>query len=310
MVRSIHKTKIAVFAFAVAGTLAITTNIKTQNINAAHDDSKDVTFNVNIAEALTVAITEPTSWADGESGAFLRNKIDVTAYSNTQYGATVSMYTNDTKLKHTSSFSASDITSYIPSVTSNNIAVANFPNNSWGYSVNNGSSYNSIPTTSSPTTIITTTQAGRSGTQSVYFGAKADNAKKSGSYEQNVYFAAVSRVNTTDPTTPVIPPANPATDAPTNNTATYNGTTTSYTYRTPSTDNTTTTTTTIASPGDTTGYQYVTPQGVTASTMGEGDGSTLATTLAVIATVAATSGLFFFVLAKRRKDDEEDEDQV
>ena len=32
MVRSIHKTKIAVFAFAVAGTLAITTNIKTQNI--------------------------------------------------------------------------------------------------------------------------------------------------------------------------------------------------------------------------------------------------------------------------------------
>ena len=308
MVRSIHKTKIAVFAFAVAGTLAITTNIKTQNINAAHDDSKDVTFNVNIAEALTVAITEPTSWANGESGAFLSNKIDVEAYSNTQYGATVSMYTKDTRLKHTSATSASDISLYIPSVTSNNIAVANFPNNSWGYSVNNGSNYNSIPTTSSPTTIITTTQAGRSGTQSVYFGAKADSAKAAGTYEQNVYFAAVSRVNTTDPTTPVIPPANPATDAPTNNTATYNSTsnTTSYTYRTPSTN----TTTTIASPGDTTGYQYVTPQGVTASTMGEGDDSTLATTLAVVATVAATSGLFFFVLAKRRKDDEEDEDQV
>ena len=139
MVRSLHKIKIL---FAVATILSAPAVL----LSSAHANNPElVDLQVNIAEALTITVTDPTTWADGSlintnpttnklESDFLRNKVNVTAKSNNPYGVTVSMYTKDaTDLRNTTSYSASDATSYIPTLSSNS-TVSAFPTNYWGYS--------------------------------------------------------------------------------------------------------------------------------------------------------------------------------
>lgn len=293
--------------------LAATSLVPLSNASA----DQDVDFEVNIEEILTVSLTNPTSWASGNVDTLLRNKVTVSAMTNNYYGVTLSMYADNTDLRNVLSYSSTDSTSYIDTLDASTYTYSTFPSNAWGYSVEDAdtavtsASYLPITTSSNPVTLFTNTP-GTSGTtysKDVFFGAKATSAKQSGTYAQTVNFVAVTGVIDTDDN-PVVPD-NPSTDNSdseiASNTASYSSTTgrTTYTTRgTNTTDDTTTTTTEVVN-GDATSA-YANAAGVTSHS---GNGSALATALAVAAGTMAVSGLFFFILAKRNDDDDEDEDE-
>lgn len=293
-----------------------------------------VNFQVNIAEALTLTITDPTNWAEGgltntnsttskKESDFLRNKVNVKAKSNSALGVTVSMYTKgDTDLRNTTAYSSSDATTSIPTLASTVSAIgangANFPTNYWGYStgstgdsdtLNPNAAYSPL-STSAIELFTTTTETDPSGfekNQDVFFGAKADQTKQSGTYARTVYFAAVT--GTIDPSTNPLQPTDPSETDPINNAAHYDSTNTTYTQRSTSGSGTDSVagsmdaTSTEVTSGDIT-TTYAQAYGVTS----ESNGSALATAFAISAGVAATSGIFFFVAAKRRNDDDDDEE--
>lgn len=323
MVRSLHKTKIL---FAVATVFAMPALILS-SARAANPET--VQFQVNIAEALTLVITDPTNWASGEltnvngsnmESDFLRNKVNVTAKSNSGIGIKVSMYTKgDTDLRNTTTYSSSDTTTFIPTLNSTsgtNIQPGtngtNFPVNYWGYSIddtatlNTSSHYLPLSTTAIPlidTTSAATVPVGVDQSMDVFFGAKADNTKQSGTYTRTVYFAAVTA-------NPLIP-TDPSEPDPINNAAHYDsnagvGTAGQTTYTTRSTtgsgSSATDSTSTEVTSGDIS-TTYAQAYGVTS----ESNSSALATAFGVAAGVAATSGIAFFVAAKRRKDDDDEE---
>ena len=317
MVRLYNKTKIAsAVTLAVAAPVAILASQRS-TVSAA-----DVNFNVDIPEVITMSIAEPTTWASGSltynstSGKYesslLKNKVTVSAQTNNAVGVTVSMYTNNTNLVNQAN------SSYTIPTLDGSYAESSFPVNAWGYS-KNGTDYSPLSTTAIG---VLATATGTSASQDVYFGARANNDKQSGTYAQTVYFTAVTgtvdtSTNPTVPSTPTPAPANP-----TDNNAVYDstvgsttGTVTGSTRRTTrTTDGSGTSsttgeqkvTTTQVSAGNTTS-SYTQAQGVTTSTSSVDGGASVATALGIAAAVAATSGTVFFLLAKRKKDEDEEE---
>ena len=299
-----------------------------------------VDLQVNIAEALTITVTDPTTWADGSlintnpttnklESDFLRNKVNVTAKSNNPYGVTVSMYTKDaTDLRNTTSYSAGDPTSYIPTLSSNS-TVSAFPTNYWGYSRTHDPDGNGDTTAGATTAVykplstsaiqlFTTIGSGsNSGQEDVFFGAKADETKQSGTYTRTVYFAAVTGTINNDPSDPGYNPAipdNPTETEPINDVAHFSPTPTNQTsYTTRSTTGSGTSsvtgsmdvTTDDVTKGNVTDT-YAKAYGVTSSSENN-NGTAVATALTVAAGVSALSGIAFFLAAKRKKDDDEEE---
>ena len=306
MVRSIHKTNIF---FGIAVTALATILIGSSSVSA----DQSVTFNVNLVEVLTVSLTEPTAWASGQVDTLLRNKVTVSALTNNYYGAAVSMYADDTRLENiTSGYNSSDNSTYIDTLDNDTYTYNSFPNNAWGYSLQDAdnpvsnASYLPITLVANPVEVIPRTQAttGTNYSKDVFFGAKATSAKQAGTYAQTVNFVAVSGVDTD----PVPTPSTDNTDSEiASHTPRYNTTTnrTTYTTRTATNNNTTTTTTTHVNPGNTINT-YANAAGVTASSNGA---SNIVTALAVAAGVTAVSGITFFVLAKRDRDDDEEEEE-
>lgn len=280
------------------------------------DDSANTTFQVNIKESLSVSITTPTSWANGDVDTFLRNTVGLKVASNNANGFTASMSAqNSTALAHSSK--AGVVLNTLDSSSSR----ASFPANYWGYSLessvtgdnktygetnsgNPNSTYYPITTSATPITILKNTTSGTL-SQNIYFGAKSDITKASGTYSGTVVINVVSGIINNDNSDPStynpITPTNPATDVtpgtPVEDTTNHRLISTTRTVG----NDTTTTETTVT---DT----YVAPQGVTDSTSSNiYDGSMLTTALAATASVAAASGVAFFILAKRKKDDDEEE---
>lgn len=325
MARSIHRTKIGILVTLVAFTPATLLNNVYADIPGV---TRDLTFQVDIDESLTVSVTDPTTWATGNINEFLRNKVNVSATTNNGVGVTVSMYTNNTNLLNLAKYSSTSDTpdttkptTYIPTL-SESYTAADFPTNYWGYSIddtNDGSTtanYNALTTTATQLFTTVGTSNISSGQKDVFFGAKANAEKQSGTYAQTVYFAAVTGTIDTDPTSPSynpLKPENPSTPDPTSQIAHYSTTTGRTTYTTRTTTGTTSNpdpvvgsrsvTTTDVTEGDTTSG-YANAAGVTTTTNND---STLAAILAVSATVAVASGTAFIIAAKRRRDDEEEE---
>ncbi|MBR3252826.1 hypothetical protein IKF84_02025 [Candidatus Saccharibacteria bacterium] len=317
MVRSIHKINIIFIITLLIATVAVI-----QNGSSVNADTEDVDFNVNVTEALTVSISTPASWASGDAGDLLRNKVTVSALTNDKSGVTVSMYADGTDLQNTAAYSSSDATTYIPTLDSDTYTANTFPTNAWGYSLTDtvagtDASYLPMTTSTEPIEVLKST-IGSQGSKDVFFGAKASTAKKSGTYAQTVYFTAVTGTidSSTNPEDPLYPstPSNP-TDSPAYDSGTGNPATgqTTYTRRTTtgsgssSVSGSTNDTTTQVSKGDTRS-SYVRAAGVTSTTpttTTSDNISTLGIALASAAGVAAVSGIFFLVAAKRRKDDDE-----
>ena len=269
-------------------------------------DYSDLEFNVQ--ETMTVVVVTPDNGATGDVDQFLRNKYTLSVSTNSN-GFTASM----TAKAHTANLvniaSASNI---IPTLSSN-YTRSNFPTNYWGYSLDdttggsNSSTYRKVAALGeTPNTILTVSGTG-SGSQDVYFGAKANSSKASGKYLATVIFNVVTDVITPDnpinPDNPAVPGGSPSYN-PSNDTTSY--TTVAHSG---SGASSTTTTTTEVSEGDNR-PSYTPPQGVTSTTTTNiGEGTPLATGLVITSTVAAASGIAFFIIAKRRDDDDEEEDE-
>lgn len=345
METSYRKKSFAAFTAATILTIAsVAVNmgtVRTDETSAAECPSGTCnnTFNVNVADSLSVSITSPVSGATGDVGEFLRNTVNVDVASNVSNGFTASMYSRDnTNLTHTM------LSEYnIPTLTSS-VQRGNFTVDQWGYSLksaslngntygetdagnNNSYYYPLTASTSTPITVLSAASGTKTGSQSIYFGTKASASKPAGTYSNTVVISVVtSAINSTDnPITPVNP-ATPSIDpTPNDNVAQYTGAgtttgvgvsasngTTVYTrsYTTPASgdEEATTTTTTEVSGGDNT-RAY--PQGVITTNEANvtTSGSELPVGLAVTAASAATAGIVFFVIAKKRDDDDEEEQQ-
>ena len=295
--------------------------IQINNTSAVEQNTQ---FTVNVKDAIAVSITTQSEGAIGNVNTFLRNKVSVGVSSNAANGFTVSMTTKtaSTNLVHTANKGT------IPTLASSSTRSA-FPANYWGYSVNDtdagsdSSTYSAlVGAGSTPITLISNAQSSTVNSKDIYFGAKADATKASGTYRGTIVISVVT--GTIDNNNPVTP-SNPATPASPEETPHYSGTgtttggttngSTAYTYtRTSgSGSSATSTTTTQVSDGDNRNAYvgYTPPQGVTnrqISSENITEGSSLATGLAVTSAIAATSGVIFFILAKRKKDDDEEEE--
>lgn len=288
---------------------------------SATEVTRNTKFRVNVSDTLSVSVTTPDTWAVGDIDQFLRNRINVAVTSNNAAGFTATM-TTKTNVKDLTNTRSS---SYIIPTLQDDATVSAFPANYWGYSLSDErpeplatATYSPLvsPADAAPITILSS-NVPASLDQDVYFGAKANASKASGTYQNTVVISVVTGViddsSSDDPVDPddPTPTPEPAHDT-TPDTPTYDPTNdrTTYTVVTPNDDDTTTTTTEISN-GDTRS-QYADPQGVkhksTASTT-VNEGQPLATGLAVTAAVSAATGFLFFIIAKRRKDDDEEEDE-
>ena len=288
--------------------------------------STNVNFEVNVVDNLSVTITTPDSWASTDTvtsdGVFLRNEVGLSVTTNVPTGFTASMYSRDnTRLVNTAKN-----TLYIPTLSSSSTR-GSFPSNYWGYSLgsvpsgvtgitygetmagNNSSYYHPmVATSNAPITLIYKNTSG-TGTQDIYFGAKANLNQGAGTYANVVIISVVTGAidNNTNPITPT----NPAVDELANNTPAYNddnnygvgNSNASGTTVTTNRSGTTTTTDVVA--GDIYGLNQV-PHGVTNIAAG----SMLAMGLGTAASVAAASGMFFFIVAGRDEGDDDDEEDV
>ena len=291
--------------------------------SATKATGQNTTFQVNINETLTVSLTTPETWASGgltyDSSLgrwvsdLLVNAVTLSVASNNANGFTASMTSDSTTsaaLTNTADAITSDtIPTLSASWTRSNTTNTLF----WGYSLNDNNetgTYQGVPLRGATPATIMSSNVQSGGSQTIYFGAKADSTVSSGTYAGTVVISVVSGVVTTpqdNPNDNPVIPVNPATPSDTNsNNPTYNPTYDRTVYTTTTTDsvNDTTTNTTVISHGDTRNI-YANPQGVTRVN----EGTPLVTGLAVTAGVAATTGMFFFIVAKRRKDDEDEEDQ-
>lgn len=307
---------------------------------ACNTNPCNVTFQVNVQDSLSVAITTPQSGATGNVNTFLRNTVNLSVDSNVSNGFTASMYSKDTtNLTH------KDLSSTTIPTLSSSVTRSGFTSGRWGYSLksaslngntygetdagNNSSRYYPLTSsTSSPITILSGAAGTKSGTQSIYFGAKASSSNASGIYSNTVVISVVTgTIDTSNPATPT-DPAKPSTDTVANdNQGTYTGTGTTTGVGVSNSDGTTVATTTSSSGSGTSATNTTTtrisagdntrvsPQGVMSTSglnsskteSGLGTNNTLPVALAATAGAAATSGILFFILAKRHDDDEEEQ---
>lgn len=315
MLRSSSKTK----KFGALVSLVSLPVLCTVSASAA-EVTRNTNFRVNVSDALSVSVTTPDQWATGDPGEFLRNRINVSASTNNPAGllATMTTKTSNTSLVNTRK------SEYTIPTLAEPFTVANFPANYWGFSladdpdeIDQDAEYDSLvppDNQDGPITILATDSAGRD-SQDVFFGAKSDMTKASGTYANTVVISVVTGVIEDDPTDPGYNPPTPVDPAvpSTPGTPTYDPTDnrTTYTTVTPNQDDTTTTTTEVSN-GDTRS-SYQDPHGVkhkTTTTTNINEGSPLATGLAVTSAVAGATGFIFFLIGKRRKDDDEEEENA
>lgn len=277
---------------------------------SATTTNRTAEFRVNVTEILTVSLTLPDTWASGNTGDFLRNAVTLNVASNNGNGFNASMTTKTATTSLANKNSAATIPTLAADATR-----GNFPANYWGYSINdtaagdNTSTYKALVGAGSTPISLLASNTAASASKDIYFGAKADSSKDSGTYTNTVVFNVVSGViDENNPVTPV-DPAKPSDTIADNPAYDSSADRTVHTSTTHNTQAGTTTTTTEVAAGDVRS-SYTRPQGVkTSSEANIGEGTPLATGLAVTAGIAATAGAVFFVAAKRKEKKDEEEKQ-
>lgn len=275
--------------------------------------ANNVTLDFNIQEILTVSIKTPDTAAQGNIYQFLRNDYSLEVTTNNNNGGCMAyMNTKSTTANLVNVSSSNSGSGYTIPTLASDTTRGNFPNNYWGYSINDSaagassSTYSKVATQGVTPNAILSSSSCNHVTKNVYFGTKVDGTKAAGKYTTAVVFTVVT--GSVAPDDYVVPggdsPSNPSYDSG-DDTTVY----TSTTHTTAPSGNTTTTTTEISKGDNRSGYAA--PQGVTTtmSTTSIGEGTPLATGLAATAAVAATTGIIFFIVAKRRKDDDEEEEE-
>ena len=332
------KTKVTI---AFIGILSVASGVQASNFVVRQASAENTTFQVNVVESLSVTVTTPDTPATGSINTFMRNDVGLNVTTNNAAGFTATMYANTGSSDSTNTSLTNESKSdALLNTMSTAQTRGSFSANQWGYSLgaytldgitqtsydlggktysetaagNDSSNYYPLTDSSTPITIMDgATNVKSTGSQNIYFGAKADATKPAGTYSGDVVLKVVG--GTTPSSDPVDPDNKPTTDTQGTNpyytsTSGYAGSSTGATvYQTTSTASGNTAQTTEISTGDTRN-SYSNPAGVTEYTSSAvNTGTPLATGLAVTAAVAATSGAIFFILAKRKKDDDEEEEE-
>ncbi len=261
----------------------------------------DIDFQLQVKEGLSISISTPSTWAEGDVDTFITNQIsiNVTAISSNGYHVRMTSSEATPVLRNTLD-SATTLPTLSASWTRSS-SVTNF----WGYSIDD-TTYQAVPGLGGTAAAILDSSSPGSGSAKIYFGAKSSIGQASGTYTGKVLISVVTgEVTSSNPEVPT----NPNTPTDGNSVAYYNSDSDStiYTTRTTSGSGTSAknTTTTEISDGDVTA-SYAAPQGENAKS--NGTSSSLLTTLLISsATVAATAGGILFLLFKRKTDDDEDE---
>ena len=177
----------------VVGALTISFGIFCSNVLAENPQESE--FSVTIAPSATLTvpsapinlIVEPTAEGQFASGSF-----NITAYTNSPEGFTVTMATSSTALvSDTVSVTTGDPYT-IPSLAASTTQ-ANFTPNRWGISLDGGTTY--IPMPSSDTIIDEDEETGASGyTQAIGYATKLDFGTVPGTYSTTINFTATANI--------------------------------------------------------------------------------------------------------------------
>lgn len=259
-------------------------------------------------EVLIVHIYNSQTDASGDTDEFVRNFLSYEFGSNNAGGFVAYMNTI------TSNPSLTNISSgdTIPTLAANSSWTrASSVTNFWGYctmDVMQGGTYYPMVGSDDTPILVASGSNSTSASGTLWFGAKIDSTKDSGTYTNTVVFTVISGTNTIpsegpqDPATPQdTSEDDPVVDYDSNGDQTIY-TTTNYggTYSEVSAgDN-------RASYPDATEIKPIEPKGVTTYIT---EGTPLTTGLAVTAATAAVSGVIFLIATRRRDDEDEEEEQ-
>ena len=268
---------------------------------------------ITTEEVLVVEFPDQVTDASGDTGQFIRNYVTVITASNNAAGhvAYMNTKTNSLALAH-ETIPTANIPTLATGTTWNR---SNTTTNFWGYSLDDSSqigTYYPMVGPSSPVRIDYSTTPINYSEVTVYFGAKIDGTKESGTYTNTVVFTVISGMSTVPSGgNPDPDPTGPQDTSEDDPVVAYDssGNQTVYTDTTNRGDKYT-----EISTGDNrshypnaTEVTFTPPQGVTTYI---GEGTPLATGLAVTSAVAAVSGAIFLIATKRDDDDEEEEEQI
>lgn len=320
VIRVIHKNLVfggivlSVIA-AIAGSILMKNSVNAATCTEpnASCEAADTNFQINVGEFIAISLDSPENWATGEINTLLRNKVVLNVETNYPGGFQAYMASKD----DTNLVNQTKELSYIETLSAATTAGA-FPTNRWGYSLDDTdagtdeASYRAMRT--SAISLISKAQSENTTSRDVYFGAKAGMNQDSGTYANTVVFTVVSGVVDdieTPDDDPVVPrdteTTNPSVAYDSSNDRTvYTSTSTQAGTGTGSVSGSKNTTTTHISKGDTTS-SYAPPHGVSTSSVGEG--TPLATGLAITAGIAAMTGIGFFIAAKRGDNDDENKNK-
>ena len=300
------------------------------------DDGKvegETTFSVNVQETLSMTVTPDTQvGATGNVDEFLRNDVKVEVASINGQGFTAGMTTKtaDTSLAHISAEEAPDEKDSIPTLSEattqrggeSDANYASFPANFWGYSLDDAEKTGKyaalVGSDQVPITVLSSDKTETSKSGYVYFGAKANNNKASGTYKGTVVFTVTS--GTSGSPLPIQSPAAAEPGQPdgpqmADNTQAANSPTYSYTTqnRTYQSYNYNSSASRVASEDGqkktTAASEYASPLGaIERNSSNIQSGSPIARVLMIVGFSAAAVGVVFFVLAK--KDKKQDDNRL
>jgi uncharacterized repeat protein (TIGR02543 family)/uncharacterized protein (TIGR02145 family) len=141
--------------------------------------TRSVSYNLALSTAATSEIAiVPTSTQTVFSGTDTLSIINSCAE-----GSTVTMSTNSTTDNDLTRIGTDSQTKTISATTGSNLV-----NNSWGYSLNNGTNYYPVPVSSSAATVYDSSAAANPDSVSIKFGIKTDNNLPSGSYSNDIVY--------------------------------------------------------------------------------------------------------------------------
>ena len=145
--------------------------------NTASANVGPYTMSISTDDSVSIEITP------GSSNSVYTGTNEI-SYTNTcPHGSNISVSTStsDTGLIRSGT---DDYLKTIPATTGNNLL-----DNSWGYSVDNGSTYHAVPSIDSPVSILNTSQATISAaTLNVIYGVRINNQIPSGNYTNDVIY--------------------------------------------------------------------------------------------------------------------------
>lgn len=158
----------------------IKSNAETQNIS---DTVGPYTMSISTDSLTSINITPTASQA-------VYTGTNAISYTNTcphGFNVTMSSASENTSLTRSGSDSGMKT---IPTISSGTALT----DNTWGFSKDNGSTYNAIPALANPATIIDTTSATTTAaTLSLIYGVKTDNQLPSGSYSNDIVYTVAAK---------------------------------------------------------------------------------------------------------------------